>query len=202
MGRLGLSPQTVMTAPLLPGTTGTGEKMSKSKHNYVAVTNSAGEIYGALMAVNDRDVVTYLRLLTFMSSTDLNKISHALKNRAVNPKEVKQLMARLITRLVHPNVKEVLAAEAAWEKTFSRRELPSDVKTVRLGKKAVHDLADLLVAADLTPSRSEAKRLVAGGSVNLLDRAGKRKKISMLSQVGAGGLLQVGKRRFAKIVWK
>lgn len=202
MERLGLVPQAILTAPLLPGTTGTGEKMSKSKHNFIAVTASASEVYGALMAVHDRDVLTYLRLLTFMPPTDLNKLGHALKNKAVNPKEVKQLMARLVTRLVHPGTREVGLAEAVWEKTFSRRELPTEIKTMQLAKKSVHDLADLLTMTNLVSSRSEAKRLVSTGSVNLIDQSGRRQKISSLQQVAKGGVLQVGKRRFVKIIWK
>ncbi|MFO0702997.1 MAG: tyrosine--tRNA ligase [Candidatus Andersenbacteria bacterium] len=103
MSRLTLTPQTVVTFPLLPGTGGTGAKMSKSAANFIPVSAGAAEVYGAVMAVADKDLPTYLRLLTDVDAKGRNILDHALKTRSLNPKQIKQLVARLVTRLIHPN---------------------------------------------------------------------------------------------------
>lgn len=204
MSRLDLTAQTVFTVPLLPGTGGTGAKMSKSKANFVAVESDATDIYGKVMAVADKDLPTYLRLLTDVDAKARNQLDHALKSRTLNPKAIKQLLARLVTHLMHPSDKEVDGAESAWEKTFSRHEGPTDAPTVTLNRKDVKDLADLVAATKLVASRSEAKRLVASGSISMQQsESGVWKKVSSLDDVPkSGGLLQVGKRRFVQLAWR
>jgi len=203
MSRLELEPQTVVTFPLLPGTGGSGEKMSKSKGNTIDVRSGANEIYGKVMAVADKDLPTYLRLLTDVSTSDRRALERALKAKSVHPKEVKQLVARLVTRLVHTDDREVQAAEDAWQRTFSKHERPqaTDVPVAKVKRSAVKDLADLLVAAKVAESRSEAKRLVTGGSVSLVKKDGSRSTVRDLNMLREGGMLQVGKRRFVEVRW-
>lgn len=203
MGRLGLTPQAIVTVPLLPGTTGTGDKMSKSKGNVIAVEESAAEIYGRLMSIDDKDIPTYLTLLTDVTSRDRNALDHALKSKSTNPKMIKQLVARLVTRLVHTDDNEVSVAERAWEQTFAQHAAPTDAPRVVIKRSEAKNLADLLVAAKLAPSRSEAKRLVSGGSVKLV-QGGKRTKVTEVAVLTKhkSPLLLVGKHNFVQVTWR
>lgn len=203
MSRLDLDPQSVVTFPLLPGTGGTGDKMSKSKGNTIDVRSEASEVYGKVMAVADKDLPIYLRLLTDVSAADRRALERALKSRGAGVKAIKQLVARLVTRLVHTNDREVQAAEDAWQRTFSKHERPqaTDVPVAKVKRSAVKDLADLLVAAKVAASRSEAKRLVSGGSVSVVKKDDSRTVVKDLNLLRDGGMLQVGKRRFVEVRW-
>lgn len=157
MRSYGLDPQLVMTLPLLEGTDGV-RKMSKSFGNYIGVTEPPGEIFGKVMSISDALMHRYVELLTDWNPAEV---------RAEHPMAAKKRLARLLTARFHD---EAAAAEAqdAFVARFSRGETPDDLEEVRVACPGSDlGLADLLVGAGLVPSRSEARRRIDGGAVQI-----------------------------------
>jgi len=200
MRKIGIKGQSVLTTPLLPGTTGTGEKMSKSKKNYIAVSDSASDVFAKIMSVTDKDMFTYMRLLTYVSKADRALLEKAVTKRTINPRDVKQLIARLVTFLVHPNHQEVTRAEDAFAKVFGKGEVPDDIPRHKLTRKDIKDLAQLISEIG-NFSRSEAKRLVKTKSVHVI-ADGKSRAVTDLKQlkVDVTHALRIGKQKFVKII--
>jgi tyrosyl-tRNA synthetase len=202
MQRLDMRPQTVLTLPLLPGLSGTGIKMSKTEGGTIALLDSAEEVFGKVMSVPDADMKTYFKLLAEMDTVQWQSIETALKSGAVHPKDVKRLLARRITALLHPKKSDVLAAEKKFAETFSEHKVPEDAPVKEIARASVSDLVDLLMQAQAASSRSEIKRLIKGNGVTLL--GAERTTLSSFEplQKVSEFVLQIGKRRFIKIKWK
>jgi len=157
MRSYGLTPQVVMTLPLLEGTDGV-RKMSKSFGNYIGVTEPPGEIFGKVMSVSDELMHRYVELLTDWDPA---------KFAAEHPMEAKKRLAHLLVARFHG---EAAADEAreAFVARFSRGETPEDLEEVRVACPGPDlGLPDLLVGAGLVPSRSEARRRIDGGAVQV-----------------------------------
>lgn len=180
----GQPPQVVMTLPLLEGLDGV-RKMSKSYGNHVGVKDAPADMYGKLMSVPDQLMWKYFELLTEEVLDDV---------KALHPKAAKQRLAWLIVERFHGGP-AADAAQAGFDKVFSRKENPEDVETYEL--KGAVDVVQLLVEAQLAASKSEARRLVEQGGVQLEGR-----KISLNEKIAvtAPSILKVGKRRFKKLV--
>lgn len=203
MSKLKLRPQIVLSTPLLPGLEGGQTKMSKTADNFIGVTETPENVYGKVMSIPDDSVSIFFRLLTDISSDELSALERDVKSGAIHPKAAKQLLARAIVFLLHPDGKKVQAAEAAFERVFSKKLLPEKIPVVKAVRAKVSDLAALILLAKLAPSRSEAKRLVAAGAVSLVsgDKKGVIRDLAA-AQALREVVLQVGKRRFVKIVWQ
>jgi tyrosyl-tRNA synthetase len=157
MRSYGLTPQVVMTLPLLEGTDGV-RKMSKSFGNYIGVTEPAGEIYGKVMSISDDLMHRYVELLTDWDPAEL---------QAEHPMEAKKRLARTLTARFHGE-QAANEAEAAFVARFSRGETPEDLEEVRLDCPGPDlGLAELLAGAGLVPSRSEGRRRITGGAVQI-----------------------------------
>ncbi len=187
--RYGQEPQVCFIMPLLEGLDGV-KKMSKSHGNYVGITEPPNEMFGKLMSIPDALLEKYVKLLTDLDWEELTKL---------HPKEQKQKMAHAVVARYHS--KE--AADAAleeFERVFARKERPRDVPKLYLDKKLLKPdgtvwIVDLV--APLTKSRSEAKRLIEQGAVEL-DGV----KIAQLTQhvlVRDGALVRLGKHTFAEV---
>jgi tyrosyl-tRNA synthetase len=152
MPSYGLEPQVVMTTPLLEGTDGV-EKMSKSLGNYIGVAESADDMFGKVLSISDELMWRYYLLLTDLTAADLEK-----ERARGGPMDSKIALARRIVGDFHgPGAAD--AADQEWRRVHQARQAPSEMpeKTIAPGR---HKWRELLVAAGLSPSKSDAERLV------------------------------------------
>ena len=189
----GQEPQCVLTMPLLEGLDGV-EKMSKSKGNYVGITEEANTMFAKILSISDELMWRWYTLLSFKSMADIE----ALKQEVAagrNPKEAKVMLAKEITTRFH----SAAAAEAA-EQDFinrSRGGVPDDIPEVQLAAgEGGLGIGVLLKQAGLAPSTSEANRLIDGGGVRVDSSVISDKGLKL--QAGTY-IVQVGKRKFARV---
>src|SRR3990172_7936413 len=202
---VGQRPQQVLLVPLLVGTDGQN-KMSKSLENYIGVDEPPEEMYGKVMSVPDSLLLPYFELLTDVPDAELEEWRQALGAGRANPMELKKRLGREIVAQFHsPQAAD--EAEAHFERVFQRREAPEEVAEFLVPPdlasqlerdKSKVDLTDFLVAAGLVPSRSEGKRQVSQGAVEVDGRkvGDPREGLALLRD---GAVVRVGKRRFARL---
>ena len=188
----GLKPQIVMTMPLIEGTDGK-QKMSKSYGNYIAFNDSPKDMFGKLMSIPDDLIIKYMRLLTDIPREKIDEYERAMREKRINPRDVKMELAHWITAFFHG--KEVADKEKEeFIRVFSKKELPDEMPEISFEKG--EKLVDLLVRIGAAPSKSEAKRLIKQGAVKL-----EGEKITDINAlVEKPGVLKVGKRKFYKLV--
>src|SRR5262249_47109552 len=155
----GQPPQIVATTPLLEGTDGV-EKMSKSKGNYIGITEPPKVMFRKVMSISDELMWRYYELLT---DTRMEQIA-AMKSDGA-PMEYKMRLAQLVVRDFHPEEAAGQAAED-FNREVRRHEAPSDIETMTHASGTVN-VPKLLLAAGLAPSRSEAERLVKSGALTV-----------------------------------
>ena len=184
----GRPPQSVLTMPILPGTDGV-RRMSKSLGNYVGVTDPPEEMFGKLMSVPDEVMGQYYLLL----------LGEPLDSGA-HPNEAKRALARRLVERFH-SPEAGAAAEARFDQVHVQREVPEDtpVAMVTPGEDGmVHMPA--LVAEEFGMSSSEARRLLQQGGVKLDGDAVPGDRLDVPAAELDGTVLQVGKRRFRRLV--
>ena len=191
----GQPPQCILTMPLLEGLDGVN-KMSKSLGNYVGIQDAPGEIFGKLMSVSDELMWRYIDLLSFESIEAIAAKKKALQEGG-NPRDVKFGFAQEIVARFHGQDAARGAAED-FVARFRRDELPADMPEVELSADGGGlSIAAVLKLAGLTPSTSDALRMLAQGGVRM-DGEKITDKALMLKR-GASVVLQVGKRKFARV---
>ncbi len=192
----GQEPQAVITHPLLIGLDG-HEKMSKSLGNSVGITDEAAEMYGKVMSIADDAMPEWCRILSAGEWGELGAALERLTDGDGDPMSLKQDLARRIVARIY-DVEAAAAAQSHFERVVQRKGIPDDVSTIeiRLGGRGPLKLFEVLVEANLAPSKSEARRLVQQGAVSV-DRQRIESPTDTLS-VGEM-LIQVGKRRFARV---
>ena len=187
----GQEPQCILTMPLLEGLDGV-EKMSKSKGNFIAITEAANAMFAKTLSINDVLMWRWFDLLSFRPPTELAAL-RAEVQAGRNPKDAKLLLAREIVTRFH----SAAAADAA-EADFSNRArggVPDDIPELTLGAAPLA-IGALLKQAGLAPSTSEAMRLIDQGGVRLDGVVVSDKAL----KVAAGTVVvQVGKRKFARV---
>jgi tyrosyl-tRNA synthetase len=198
----GQEPQTVLTVPLIEGLDGV-RKMSKSFDNYVALTEPAEEMFGKLMSVPDRLIAKYELLCTDLGAADHELVVAGLADGSIHPNAEKRRMARTIVERYHgPRSGE--AAEATFDKIFRAHETPEDPAEVALPAEVVTDgrvwLPKALVAAGLATSNGEGRRAIEQGGVRIDGDPVAPNTVEVPVGELIGRVLQVGRRRFAKIV--
>jgi tyrosyl-tRNA synthetase len=198
---MGQHPQQCFMTPLLVGTDGS-QKMSKSLSNYIGVAEPPDEVYGKAMSITDSLIMDYFELLTNVPDKELVEFRQALASDAVNPMELKKRLAReIVTQLYDQQA--AMEAEAHFIKVFQEREIPEqiDEKSVSFSKLMYPDgsinVGNLLTEIGLAKSNSEAKRLIAQGAVNI---GGQRIDYYIIPKIESGSIINVGKRRFAKVI--
>ena len=187
----GQEPQCILTMPLLEGLDGV-EKMSKSKNNYIGITEDANTMFAKVLSINDELMWRWYTLLSFKSMADID-VLRAEVAAGRNPKDAKVMLAKEITARFH----SAAAADAAEADFINRSKggVPDDIREVAL-TGAPLGIGLLLKQSGLAPSTSEANRLIDGGGV--------RVDSSVISDKGlklpAGTyVVQVGKRKFARV---
>jgi len=206
MKEYGFSPQHIITVPILVGTDGV-EKMGKSTGNYISVTAPPGEMFGAIMSLPDSAMHDYFMLLTDIPEEELTRLEQEMGVGELNPRDLKLRLAREIVAWMH-DANAARQAEEGFVRVFSQRKPPMEMPSFVLRQPM--PVVDVLVAAGLTRSKSQARRLVEQGGVRL---NGQRVN-DVHTQVGlwphensAGettdeAILRVGRRRFLRLTGK
>ena len=193
---MGQTPQDILTVPILPGLDGE-MKMSKSLGNYVGIAESANEMYGKLMSIPDSVIEVYLRLVSNVPMPVIDELVDGMASGREHPRDVKDLLAADVVTTFHG---ENAANEARDEfsRIFRERQAPTDMPQVDVDVPA--PIASLIVQAGMAASNNEARRLVQQGGVRLDGE----KVASTEGDVVLDGpaILQVGRRRFARLVPK
>jgi tyrosyl-tRNA synthetase len=191
----GQRPQCILTMPLLEGLDGVN-KMSKSLGNYVGIDEPPAEIFGKLMSVSDELMWRYIELLSFESLATIAGWKKAVAGGG-NPRDIKVTFAREIVARFHSQ-EAAARAEQDFAARFRDGAMPEDMPevTVAAGDQGIA-LAQLLKAANLTASTSEALRMIEQGGVRIDgERAGDK---ALKLEPGRTIVLQVGKRKFARV---
>ena len=188
-------PQVIITTPLLEGLDGVN-KMSKSLGNYIGIDEPAGEMFGKVMSITDDLMWRYYELLTDLSPSEISDLKAEISN-GKNPRDVKVDLAKLIIADFHSQ-EAAVAAEEEFVKRFVQKEVPDEVeeKTVAAGSYA---LAQLLADTGLAASKGEARRLIEQGGVKVNGEKASAANAD-ISVDSDGVLLQVGKRKFLKVI--
>ncbi len=190
----GQEPQCILTMPLLEGLDGV-EKMSKSKGNYVGITDKPADMFGKLMSVPDDLMWKYIELLSFKSLDDVSAWKREVEGGR-NPRDIKVAFAQEIVARFHSQS----AAEAALADFDARHRggIPDDIPEVTLAIQGESiSIVQLLKQAGLTPSTAEANRMIEQGGVKLDGEKVSDKALAIKS--GAMVVAQVGKRKFARV---
>jgi len=187
----GQEPQCILTMPLLEGLDGV-DKMSKSKNNYVGITEDANTMFAKVMSISDELMWRWFTLLSFRSEAEIARLKGEVEGGR-NPRDAKVMLAKEITARFHSPA----AADAA-EQDFvnrSRGGVPDEIPEVALGGAPLQ-IGALLKQAGLAPSTSEANRLIDGGGVRVDSSTVSDKGLKL----GPGTyVVQVGKRKFARV---
>jgi tyrosyl-tRNA synthetase len=201
MGRMlqeqhGQKPQCVIMMPLLEGLDGVN-KMSKSLGNYIGISEAANDIFGKVMSVSDTLMWRYYELLSLRPLAEIEQFKADIA-AGRNPRDVKVLLAQELVARFHSQA----AAEAAladFEERFKQNAIPDDLPevTVQTGEGGVLAIGSVLKEAGLVASTSEAMRMIDGGGVKADGEKIEDKKLQLAA--GATLVLQVGKRKFAKV---
>ncbi len=182
----------VVTTPLLEGTD--GRKMSKSYGNTVDIEDPPTEMFGKLMSMKDGLIIKYFELCTDVPMKEIDEIDTALKT-TMNPRDAKMRLAKEIVALYHGD-KAGFDAEQEFINIFKKGGLPDDIPEFKINGD--RNIVDLLELCKLVASRTDAKRLIQEGAVKVDGE--KVPDSSVAYRMEKGMIIQVGKRRFAKIV--
>jgi tyrosyl-tRNA synthetase len=187
----GQEPQCILTMPLLEGLDGV-EKMSKSKNNYIGITEPANTMFAKLLSISDPSMWKYFTLLSWRPEAEIAALRSEVE-AGRNPKDAKVMLAKEITARFH----SAAAADAAEQDFVNRARggIPDDIAEITLSGAPLA-IGSLLKQAGLVPSTSEGLRMVEQGGVRIngamvSDRALKVERGSMV--------VQVGKRKFARV---
>ncbi len=177
MANRGMRPEVIISTGLVLGTTGTGQKMSKSLDNFIALNHTPTDVYGRVMSIPDNLTYDYFGMFTEIEPSELAKLA-----ATVHPMLAKKILARTLTAIIHgPEV----AAETAesFESRFSRR----DYAAATAGSIAVGmtegDLTELLRAHRGGTSNKELQRLFSQNGVQVVDEAGNRTPVASVAEL-------------------
>ena len=190
----GQEPQVVITMPLLEGTDGV-RKMSKSFGNYIALEDRPNDMFGKLMSISDALMLRYYELLT---TEDLAGV------KAAHPMEAKQALAALIVARYHGTEAGGLA-RTAFQQKFQEREFPSEpdvrltLTLADLREGQTISLVDLVTKTRLVPSKSEARRLIVQGGLEIDEQKQSDANAVLPIVAGRSYRLKIGRRKFALV---
>ena len=194
-GEEGMPEQTIITMPILEGLDGV-QKMSKSLGNYIGISEAPSEMYGKAMSIPDELMMRYFMLVTDMSIEEQEQLSKDLESGAAHPRDVKMKLAHTIVRLYHGEEAANFGQEE-FVRVFQKHAMPTDIPEYKV---AFTDepvfVPQLLSDAGLTASNGEARRSIKAGAFKIDGEKCNEEHIVLKD----GMVLQVGKRKFIKIV--
>ena len=197
MEKMDMAPQVCLTLPLLEGTDGV-QKMSKSYGNYIGLTDDPADMFGKVMSIPDTLIVKYYRLATALPVEEVDGIEAQLLDGSGHPNEIKRRLGREIVTLYHGDA-AALAAEEAFNQVFRAGGLPDDIPEIAVDLGDEVYVPGLLVDLGLCQSAGEGRRLIDGGGVKIAGESLAPKTYSADPDAVRGAVVQVGKRRFAKV---
>ena len=191
----GQEPQCILTMPLLVGLDGV-QKMSKSKKNYIGITDPANDMFGKVMSITDDLMWNWYDLLSLRSNAEIAQLKKECAEGR-NPRDAKVLLAREIIERFHDKA-AADAAEAEFNARFQKGAVPNDIKDVTVAAPTGEiGIMQLIKAAGLAPSNAEAGRNIDQGGVRIDGESVRDRTLKI--QAGAEFVLQVGKRRWARV---
>ena len=187
----GQEPQIVVIMPILVGLDGV-EKMSKSKGNYIGVTDEPADMFGKVMSISDEMMENYFTLLTDLPAERIAELTDPART---HPKEAKVTLGKMIVEQFH-DAEAAVAAVAHFDKVFAQKQLPDDIPNVAISPGPI-SAAKLLLHCKLVETGGEAKRMIKQGAVKINDKkiADPNTEVTPAD----GMVVQVGKRKFAKL---
>ncbi|HEX7056606.1 MAG TPA: tyrosine--tRNA ligase [Bacilli bacterium] len=191
--------QVAMMVPILEGLDGV-QKMSKSLGNYIGIDEEANDMYGKAMSIPDELMVKYYELATDITNEELRRLREGLLSGEVHPRDAKMRLAYTLVRLYHGE-NAAKEAEGRFKTVFQQRALPEDIPDVLLPASELEcgkiRITRLLVALNLQSSNAEARRSVQQGAVRVNEAkvADPNAEIALAD----GDIIQVGKRKFARV---
>ncbi|HCO94047.1 MAG TPA: tyrosine--tRNA ligase [Phycisphaerales bacterium] len=187
----GQQPQIVITMPILVGLDGR-EKMSKSKGNYIGVTDEPNNMFGKVMSISDDMMENYFTLLTDLPA---EKIAELIDPAKTHPKERKVLLGKMIvSQFYGEDAAEAAAAE--FEKVFARGQLPDEIPGIEISAEPIA-ASKLLLACKLVSSGGEAKRMIKQSAASIDGEKLTDPNAEITPKDGA--VIRVGKRKFARL---
>jgi tyrosyl-tRNA synthetase len=192
---LGQKPQVVITLPLLIGLDGV-KKMSKSLNNYIGINESAKQIFGKVMSLSDETMWNYFELISFKSLSEIKNYREEVEN-GLNPRDVKFRLAEELAERFH-NREEAVHAHESFVAQFQQGALPEEIPECTLPVGAGRLIANVIKSAGLTDTTSDALRMLKQGAVKIDGERVTEK--DLLLTAGKTILIQVGKRRFSKVI--
>ena len=190
----GQKPQVVITMPILVGLDGK-EKMSKSKGNYIGVTDEPNDMFGKVMSISDDMMENYFTLLTDLPS---EQIAELVNPEKTHPKQAKVLLGKTIVAQFH-GYEAAEAAAAHFDKVFAQKQIPDEIEEFELKSEPI-SIKQLLLTCKLAETGGQAKRLCAQGGVSIDTKKESDPNLQIIPSNGM--IIQVGKRKFAKITIK
>jgi tyrosyl-tRNA synthetase len=187
----GQPPQIVITMPILVGLDGK-EKMSKSKNNYIGVTDAPKDMFGKAMSISDEMMVNYYTLLTDL---DEAKIAELTDQSKTHPKEAKVLLGKMIVKQFYNEATAELAANE-FDNVFAQNKLPDDIPEVEIAAEPI-TAAKLLLHCKLVASGGDAKRMIKQSAASIDDKKLSDPNAEIIPADGM--VVRVGKRKFAKL---
>ncbi|HOT32489.1 MAG TPA: tyrosine--tRNA ligase [Petrotogaceae bacterium] len=186
-------PQVVLTMPLIEGTDG-NLKMSKSYDNYIAFNDTSRDMFGKIMSIPDTLIIKYMRLLTDLGKTEIDLYESQMKDGLVNPRDIKMKLGQEVVAVFYGR-EEGVKAQEEFIKIFRKKDLPDEMEVLKVTSSI--SVLDLVMLSGETPSKSEAKRLIAQGAVKLNEE--KLDDFSRMLEVKGSEVLKIGKRKFFRI---
>lgn len=194
--KFGKEKQVAMLMPLLEGLDGV-EKMSKSKKNYIGIDESPQEMYGKSMSIPDHLMNKYFELITDFTPAQILSIKTELETGTLHPRDAKMLLAKTIVRMYH-GLDAAEEAEKQFITVFQQGAMPNDIPEVIWEGNRVASVVDILVDLQLLCSKSEAKRMIDNRGVKI--NGNKVTDTQMFLTISNGLIIQVGKRKFVKLI--
>lgn len=197
MRAYGLEPQCIITTPILEGTDGV-EKMSKSLDNYIALTDSPRDMFGKTMSIPDALIPRYLEYGAFAHPAEVEQVTKGLSNGNIHPRQAKVDVAQRIVARYHGQT----AAEdalAEFERIFVKKDVPDTMPEFTVQPDAqANDVVSLLMASGLVSSKSEARRLITQGGVQVDGE--KITDINAVIEIAQPRVLRAGKLKFIRLI--
>jgi tyrosyl-tRNA synthetase len=192
MTALGKKPNIGITMGILPGTDGE-IRMSKSLGNHIPITGDPSDMYGKLMSIPDKAMGVFSRLVTSWTPAEISQFEAEISSGKRHPKDAKMALAKEIVTIYH-GPEQAEKAQADFVRVFQEQGQPAEMDQYQL--KEGQTVLDVLVDTGMAESRSQAKRLLNQNAVKLDEN-----KLTDPHQAFPGpGVLQVGKRRFIRII--
>lgn len=195
----GKASQVAITLPIIEGLDGV-QKMSKSLGNYIGIDEEPNEIFGKSMSVPDELMLKYYELTTDISNEDLATLKAGLADGSVHPRDAKMNLAQNYVRMFH-NEEAGVAAKNHFVTVFQQRALPDDIQEVVVDESLLENgqigLIKLVMTLGFATSTSEARRSIQQGALKINEQ--KHDDVNASIELSDGDIVQVGKRKFAKI---